>query len=220
MDVLQTKDERFVVIHDANLGRLAGIDSNVKDMTLDELTSITVHDEAGHHGFIPSLEEYVTRAAELDMPLLIEIKLGGLDTPNHVDLLVEELHALDAIEGNAFHSLDHTSVTRLKELLPAIAVGYILPFAGEGIPQTKADFLVLEEYTATENMYQDARRAGLGFVVWTVDDGLAQRVRFRQGVDAIITDRPDIALESRRDIGQEMGIAGALRDLMLGFVMQ
>ncbi|XPP26189.1 MAG: glycerophosphoryl diester phosphodiesterase membrane domain-containing protein [Leucobacter sp.] len=219
MDVLQTKDGRFVVIHDPHLGRLAGIDANVKDMTLEEVTSVTVRDEAGHSGSIPSLEAYVRRAAELNMPLLIEIKLGGLDTPDHVDLLVEELQTLNAISGNAFHSLDHSSVTRVKQLLPATEVGYILPFAGEGIPQTKADFLVLEEYTATEGMLQDARRAGLGFVVWTVDDGLAQRVRFREGVDAIITDRPDIALESRRDMGEETGLAGALRDLMLGFVM-
>lgn len=219
MDVMQTKDGKFVVIHDPNLGRLAGIDSSIKDMTLEEVTRVTVHDEAGHSGSIPSLESYVTRAAELNMPLLIEIKTGGIDTPDHVDLLVAELQSLNAIDGNAFHSLDHSSVTRVKQLLPDAEVGYILPFAGEGIPQTEADFLVLEEYTASESMLQDAQRAGLGFVVWTVDDDLAQRVRLRQGVDAIITDRPDSALESRRDMEEESGLAPALRDLMLGFVL-
>ena len=61
---------------------------------------------------IPSLAEYVTRAKEIDMPLLIEIKMGGLDTPDHVDLLVEELTELDALQGNTFHSLDHASVDR------------------------------------------------------------------------------------------------------------
>ena len=219
MDVLQTADGQFVVMHDANLTRLAGQNVNVKDLTLDELTAITVRDQVGNSARIPSLAEYVTRAKEIDMPLLIEIKMGGLDTPDHVDLLVEELTELDALQGNTFHSLDHASVERLKELLPRTDVGYILAFAGVGVPDTSADFLVIEEYTATDTMHDAAADEGLGFYVWTVDDSLAQRVRIRTGADGIITDRPDTALESREEIINESGVTPALLDLMMGFVI-
>lgn len=219
MDVMQTGDGEFVVIHDFNLDRLAGQNVDVKDLTLEELTAVTVYDTAGHTATIPSLEEYVTRARELEIPLLIEVKLGGLDSPDHVDLLVQQLDELDALEGNHFHSLDPASVERLKELVPNIEVGYILSFSGFGVPDTSADFLVIEEYTASDNMQQWADDAGLGFYVWTADDELAQRLRFRQDADAIITDRPDTALGAREEIRTETGLAPALLDLMMGFVL-
>lgn len=38
MDVMQTKDKHFVVIHDHSLGRLAGKKAEVTDLTLAELT--------------------------------------------------------------------------------------------------------------------------------------------------------------------------------------
>lgn len=214
MDVMQTKDGKFVVIHDHNLKRLAGMNKEVKDLTQEELVEITVRDGKGHEDQIPTLEEYVLRAKELGMPLLIEVKMGGLDTPDHVDLLVDELDRLDALDGNMFHSLDPASVTRLKELVPDATVGYIMPFSGEGLPQTMADFLVLEEYTASVKMHERTQDADLGYVVWTVDETDAQKLRFRQGVDAIITDKPIEALESRENMRTQTGLAPALLDLL------
>ena len=98
MDVMQTKDGKFIVMHDPNLERLSGQNVNVKDLTQEELTAMTVHDERGHEGAIPSLEEYVTKAQELDLPLLMEIKMGGLDSDDHVELFVAEMERLGAGE--------------------------------------------------------------------------------------------------------------------------
>lgn len=214
MDIMQTADKKFVVIHDPALKRLASMNKRVKDMTLEELTQVQIHDEHGHVSTIPSLEEYITAAKEANMPLLMEVKMGGLDTEDHVDLLVEELEALDGLKGNWFHTLDPASVTRLKELLPDMPVGYIMPFAGSGLPNTEADFLVLEEYTASVEMQDMAKDADLGFFVWTVDAPDAQRLRFRQGVESIITDHPDTALTSRARMGEQVGYAPALLDLL------
>ena len=41
-DVMETEDGKFMVMHDANLRRLAGRNLNVKDLTQEELTKITV----------------------------------------------------------------------------------------------------------------------------------------------------------------------------------
>ena len=94
------------------------------------------------------------------MPLLIEIKLGGGDTPDHVERLVAELEELDALDENIYHSLDAASVDRLKQLRPDLTVGYTMAFAGGGIPDTIADFIVVEEWTATVAMQDAARSAG------------------------------------------------------------
>ena len=218
MDVMQTKDGEFVVIHDPSLSRLAGVHKSVKDMTLEELTAVEIHDHFGHVDTIPSLEEYVLRAKELGMPLLIEIKMGGLDSEDHVEKLVAQLEEIGGMEGNIFHSLDPKSVETLKALRPDTTVGYIMPFAGEGLPETSADFIVVEEWTATKNVQAAAADAGLGFVVWTVDDPDNQREKLRRGVHGIITDKPVQALASRESMREETGMTHVLLDIMTSFL--
>lgn len=217
-DTMQTKDGQFVVIHDTNLERLAGIKAHVKDLTLDELVQITVKDEQGHTGKIPSLVDYVTRANELDQPLLIEIKLSGAETETHVQDLIDVLEDNDLLNGHIFHTLDYASAQTLKTLRPDSTIGYIMPFAALGVPDTHADFLVLEESSAKRSMQNATGDAGLGYFVWTVNSDDAINLRLRQGVDAIITDHPDRALAARQRIDQETGLAGRLHDIMLSFV--
>src|SRR5690606_35668225 len=156
MDVMQTRDGEFVAMHDATLGRLAGRSDSVKDLTLAELTSIMVHDMRGHEDLIPSFADYVTRAQQLEMPLLIEIKLGGGESPDHVERLVDELERLDALENNIYHSLDAPSVDRLKRLRPDLTVGYTMAFAAVAAPDTPADFIVPEEWSATDELQRSA----------------------------------------------------------------
>src|SRR5690606_4575532 len=88
MDVMQTADGKFIAMHDTSLGRLTGVNAEVKDLTFAEITAMTVRDRAGNEGRIPSFEAYVLRAAELELPLLIEIKLSGAETDDHVDRLI------------------------------------------------------------------------------------------------------------------------------------
>jgi glycerophosphoryl diester phosphodiesterase len=66
-DVLETKDGKFVVMHDTNLQRLAGKNPNVKDLTQDELTKITVR-AGGMEAKIPSLEEWIQLSIQLNLP--------------------------------------------------------------------------------------------------------------------------------------------------------
>ncbi|WP_053387913.1 glycerophosphodiester phosphodiesterase family protein [Leucobacter japonicus] len=218
MDVMQTRDGEFIAMHDPKLDRLAGRPEAVKDLTLAELTTVTVRDQQGHTDTIPAFRDYVARAAELQIPLLIEIKLGGADTPDHVDRLVAELEAADALQSNIYHSLDAASVTRLKSLRPDLTVGYTMPFAGGGLPDTSADFIVVEEWTATQHMQDAAWNAGLGFMAWTINDESSMREHLRRDTDGIITDHPDTALDARAGMQQETGLADVLLDALHRFV--
>lgn len=218
MDVMQTRDGEFVAMHDAALTRLAGRDDAVKDLSLAELTQIEVRDQQGHVDTIPTFAEYATRAAELGMPLLVEIKLGGGDTPDHVERLVAELEGLGLLEANIYHSLDPASVAELKRLRPDLTVGYTMAFAGGGVPETPADFIVVEEWTATEQMQRAADSAGLGFFAWTVNSEPGIREHLRRGTAGIITDHPDIAVSAREGMQQETGLAGVLLDALNRFV--
>lgn len=224
MDVMQTADGQFVAMHDANLSRLSGRDVNVKDLTLAEITAMTVSAQ-GHECAVPSFADYVLRAAELELPLLIEIKLGGADTPDHVQRLIDELESLQpadgvsALERNIYHSLDAPSVAELKHLRPDLTVGYTMAFAGAGAPDTPADFVVVEEWSSNEDLQHDVEAAGLGFMVWTVNEDAGMREYLRRNVDGIVTDHPDLAIAARTEIQQQTGLADTLVDALTRFVV-
>ncbi|MGX1702286.1 glycerophosphoryl diester phosphodiesterase membrane domain-containing protein [Microbacterium sp. NPDC055357] len=218
VDFMQTADRGFVAMHDATLGRLAGEDVAVKDLTTPQLQALTLRDALGHTSTIPTVAEYVTRADELDLPLLIEIKLGGGETDDHVDLLVAELEELGLLERNIYHSLDAASVARLKTLRPDLTVGYTMAFAGDEAPDTPADFIVVEQWTASEAVQASAERKGYGFWVWTVNDDAGIREHFRRGAGGIISDVPDRVVEIRAEMAEETGLAGRLLDAMRGFI--
>ena len=73
MDVQETKDGQFVMMHDANLFNLAGVNASPQDLTLAELTALDVS-ENGYRTKISSFDAYLKRANELGQRLLIEIK--------------------------------------------------------------------------------------------------------------------------------------------------
>lgn len=219
MDVMQSKDQQFVVMHDANLKRLTGKDLAVKDLTLKELTAMTVRDLEDNEDRIPTLAEYITRAQELNMQLLLEIKFSGAEPEDHVQQLVNELEDLGALQQNIYHSLDKPSVHRLKTLRPDLTVGYTMAFAAVDVPDTIADFIVVEEWTATPDIQEAAANAGLGFMVWTVNKASKQTGFLRGGVDGIITDHPDTALKSRSTMENETGMVNILQDAITRFVV-
>ena len=56
MDIIFYQGPSIVVMHDYNLKRLAGVDKDVKDMTLAEVQGLKIQQD-GHTSHIPSFEE-------------------------------------------------------------------------------------------------------------------------------------------------------------------
>lgn len=219
MDVMQTADGGFAVMHDASLSRLAGRGESVKDLTLAELTAITVHDQQGHQDTIPSLEEYIRAAQELGQPLLIELKMHGGETEDYVPRLVAELESLDALRGNIYHSLDKDKAEELKRLRPGLYVGLTMAVAGVAAPETTADFIVVEEASYTDAVRKSAWSKGKEIYVWTVNGTGSIRNMLRDNVDGIITDHPDTALRDRGAMGPEEFMSTKLYDAVMRFVL-
>ncbi|MFF2604347.1 glycerophosphodiester phosphodiesterase family protein [Arthrobacter koreensis] len=219
MDVMQTADGGFVAMHDASLARLAARSEAVADLTLSELTSITVRDQFGHADSIPSLRDYVLAAREAGQPLLIELKLHGGETGDYVERLVAELESLNALEQNIYHSLSLEKAEELKRLRPGLYVGLTLAVAGVASPQTTADFIVVEEASYTPAVRESAWADGKEVYVWTVNGADAIRSMLRDNVDGIITDHPDMALADRSSMGPGEPMSSKLYDAVMRFVV-
>ena len=73
LDIQFSKDMAVVVFHDESLSRLAGIDQNVRDLTLDELQGLPLADRDDAR--IPTFRELLDTVGG-QTPLLIELKSG------------------------------------------------------------------------------------------------------------------------------------------------
>jgi glycerophosphoryl diester phosphodiesterase len=210
-DVLQTKDGKFVVMHDTNLRRLAGKNLNVKDLTQDELTKITVR-AGGMEAKIPTLEEWIRLSIQLNLPQLLEIKLHGGETPDMVPRLLAVLDRAGVTEHYTYHTLSREVVEELKRLRPQLIVGFIVPINFGGVPNVKADFIVIEQQSYSPRFVRQAWAAGYNVIVWTVDEEQQMREYMDAAIDGIITDRPDLGTTARTDIAEDKGLTGRLSD--------
>nr|WP_330166095.1 glycerophosphodiester phosphodiesterase [Agrilactobacillus fermenti] len=186
MDIHETKDHQFVVMHDENLKALAGIDKAPYQLTLAQLKQITVR-ENGHQAKIASFDDYLTAAKQQSQKLLVEIKTTPHDSAAMLTNFIQKYETTLLKHHDRIHSLDYTVVRRLKQQAPKLFVSYILPY-NLSFPQTKANAYTMEETTLNKRFVNTAHQRRQEVYAWTVnDDSEMTRVLFLN-VDGIITD--------------------------------
>jgi glycerophosphoryl diester phosphodiesterase len=190
---------------------LAGKNLNVKDLTQDQLTKITVR-SGQMEAKIPSLEEWIQLSIHLNLPQLLEIKLHGGETPDLVPRLLAVLDRAGVTESYTYHTLSREIVDELKRLRPELVVGFIMPINFGGVPKVNADFLVIEQQSYSSRFIHQAWAAGFNVIVWTVNDEQQMRHYINAAAEGIITDRPDLGAKARNDIADDKGLAGRLSD--------
>ncbi|WP_165968760.1 glycerophosphodiester phosphodiesterase [Arthrobacter crusticola] len=213
IDAQETRDGRFILSHDVNLWIVSGLNVNTYELTLAEAEAIDVR-VGGYSDSMVSLIDYVLRAEELGVKLLIELKLHGHESPQVVDRLLAELDSIGATGHHIYHSLSSEVVQELEEKRPGLRVGYTVAANVGTLEGEPGDFLVVEQSFFTEELAALARGRGKELWVWTVNDPDAIRTFLRVPVDGIITDRPDVVQGERKSIDDERGSAPGLRDAL------
>ena len=186
MDVQETKDGQFVMMHDANLKNLAGINANPQDLTLEELTGLDIS-ENGYRTKISSFDDYLNRANELHQRLLIEIKTSKKDSPQMMERFLEKYGPIIKQYGHQMQSLDYHVIDQVLKYDSTIPVYFILPY-NSIFPKTKAtgytmEYSTLDEYFVTKLWYTEQK-----LYVWTVNGSEAFDKAVRLGADGMITD--------------------------------
>ena len=217
LDVLQAADGGLVVVHDTNLRRLAGLDRDVADLTTAELTATTVR-QGGHESTIPSFATFAERAAELGMPLLVEIKEHGRERGDLVGDVVAVLEDHDLVATSLVQAFDRSTVAEIEARFPHVTTGGVVAFSRGRFTPGAADFLTLEQGSYDRRLLRQAHTAGVQVFVWTVTDPRQLRNLVREGVDGIITSSPDVALEQRAAVAAETGVSGRLADVIRSLV--
>lgn len=198
MDIQETKDKKFVVMHDFNLKRLTGKNEKVRNLTLAELQKLTVK-QNGYKEKIPSLSEYIDTAKRRNIKLLIEVKPHGYESEEMEENLVKLLKEKKVDKHFMVQSLDLKVLDKIKEIEPDIKTGYIIPLNFGSLPETKHDFLVLEDFSINKHILEEAKEKNIKLFAWTINEDDLMTKYFKENIDAIITNYPERALEIREN---------------------
>ena len=202
LDVQYSSDGKLVIIHDLELGSTTSGTGRVSAQTFEELRGL----DAGSHfgpGFagtrIPSLDEALETSKG---KLLVNIELKSLDITGAVlgvDV-VETVRRHDMIDDVVISSFNPFALRRSKAAGPEIEHALLLSNDTAGwtrwgltLRHSRANGLHPELPMTTPKYVATAHRRQMPVRVWTVNDEADIRRIAGFGVDAIITDVPDVA---------------------------
>ena len=194
-DIILTKDNKFVVMHDYNLKRLAGLNKRVQDMNFDEVVGLTIK-QGDYTSKIPSLEEFVNKAKELNMNLVIELKPHGAEPSNYIDILIDEVKRLK-LENYKFMSLNSKVMEGLETKAPNLETGYVIPLQFGNFHHSNVDFFVIEDFSYRDRLVEQARKENKQVFVWTINDSALITRYLQSPADGIITDEPELVKDEK-----------------------
>ena len=192
LDVQETKDGVVVVLHDANLLHVGGVDRNIWDLNYSELQELDVGSSfspeiAGER--VPTLEEAID-VTKGKIKLNIELKIYG-----HQKHLEEEVVRLVEEKGIEDHcvitSLDYNALKEVRRLNPDLKIGMIITYLIGEYSKLDVDFYSVEPHLVlTKKFMLDAHADNKDVHIWSLSprDDVSQYVDL--GVDNIINDDP------------------------------
>jgi glycerophosphoryl diester phosphodiesterase len=214
LDVHLARDGVAVVHHDATLDRTTNLRGPIAARTADELARADagcqfirggVRPFAGLGIGVPALEDVLARYP--DQRIVIELKRN---TAELAAAVVGAVRKRDAVERVCLGSFGARALRAARAIDPALAtsasreeVRWALyrswcrcpvrrpAYSGYQVPERSGATRVV-----SPRFIRDAHRAGLAVQVWTVNSEDSASRLLRWGVDALITDRPDVIVPS------------------------
>jgi glycerophosphoryl diester phosphodiesterase len=213
LDVRLTADRVPVVLHDANLERTTNRRALLRELTLEELSTV----DAGAN-FTPNRgRTYPFRGAGIRIPTLSEVLRGFPETPILVEL--KEVESQEAVRRIIVEEKAAERCLLASEYQAALEIFRTPPFAVAAsgaeigwlyratllrrLPATVGyrALSVPERFRGlrvpTRSFVAAARRLGCPVHVWTVNDPVTARRLWDDGVAGIVTNFPEALVASR-----------------------
>jgi glycerophosphoryl diester phosphodiesterase len=207
IDIHMTKDHQIVVFHDPTLERTSTGTGYIKDLTLDEVRKFSVgakfkgfekYEESWDKEIIPTLTETLELFKKFDLEVNIELKTYEVPYPGIEERMFEVVkesgYDPDKIIYSSFHI---PTLLRIRQVNPLAKIGFLTV---QDLPRMidYFDTMGLEAFHPGKDQVlanPDLWRPLADKVrVWTVNDSNDIETFIKMGVNAIITDYPEIAV--------------------------
>ena len=220
IDVQTTADGVVVLLHDADLMRVASVNRRLRDIDYRELKDIDVGSWFAPEFSserIPTLQETID-VARGRIKLNIELKYTWPDptlTEKVANIIRQNGFSSDCVVS----SLNFQALTEIKQAFPELTTGFIVFKVAGNLSRMEADFLSISAARATPRLVRQLHRRGRAVHVWTVNDLNNVVSMIEMGMDNIITDHPrDLRrfLNEWNALSDREKIALMLRNLVVG----
>lgn len=201
IDVQLTRDAVVVVVHDADLMRVARDSRKIAQTDYHELAGIVQIPDDGtppEERKIATLQDFISRANKR-INLMIELKYydeqPGL-APEVIRIIEES-----KIQGQAMIiSLNSKEIKKVQILEPHIKTGFISAVTLGELIQLPTNALLINKRRVNAQLLRSARQQNMAVYVWTVNSAELMADMIELGVDGIITDNPQLAVRVRDEL--------------------
>jgi glycerophosphoryl diester phosphodiesterase len=191
-DVHVTLDGKYIIIHDDDLKRVAGLDMGVETSNFDDLRAVRMTDRDGvtkrNDIFLPTLEEYLSICKKYEKHCVLELKSDFTDEEiTKIVGIVRECYSLADV---TFISFLYENLTKIRALLPEQSVQFLFgEFTDEIVERTLADKMDIDVYfpALTREMVDLYHKNGRVVNCWTVNTAEDGERLAEMGVDFITT---------------------------------
>jgi glycerophosphoryl diester phosphodiesterase len=201
IDLQLTADSVVVVVHDADMMRLAGDPRRIDQLTLDELLAIRLlaPDGAPEDELrIATLDEYLERSRGR-VRLMLELKYYGFDAAL-APATIEAVRAHGMEDDIIIIALSTRAIEQVHRLAPELQTGFLSTVAAGDITRLPVDMLGVARPLATRNLVRSAHRNEMRVFVWTLNTVATMLAAVDRGADGVITDDPALAVALRREL--------------------
>ena len=183
LDVHLSRDGEIVVAHDERVDRVSNGSGLIQEMTLSEIKELDFG--------VP------TR-----LTVNVELKTTDFDYPGIEQKCVDLAREMGMTQRVLYSSFNFESLDRVKAIDPSLPVGLLYGNPLEDVVQTVKAHRAQAVHPRYSLLYEagmmDTLKAqGIWAHPWTVDQAADVKRLMDAGVEAVITNRPDMALEVR-----------------------
>lgn len=200
IDVQTSADGQLVVLHDADLMRIANDPRKVSELSTAQIQAADAgswHSAAFVGESVPLLSEMLDLARN-QIGLNIELKYNRPD-PLLAEKVVALLQQENMTQQVVITSLDARAIEEVRQRDPSIATGLIVTTAIGDPSRTDTQFLAINQSVATEKFIARAHKSGKQIHVWTVNNPKQMIRMLALGADVLITDHPQEAVAIRAE---------------------
>lgn len=191
-DIHLTKDNVFVISHDAHTGRVSPVKFNIKDLTFSELQKIDLYDfeskETKSYLKYPSLKDYLTICKKYEKHCVIEMKPEF--SPKEIQKLLDEIYEVNKLENTTLISFNLTNLKRVRRINKTIPLQYLTSTYTDDLPKLckkeKVDIDILYNQLTPES-FKAFKDLGIKINAWTVNNPIEALVLVSWEIDYITT---------------------------------
>lgn len=213
IDLHETKDHQFIVMHDENLKKLTGVNKIPHDLTLKQLTDLTAK-ENGYSAKLASFDQYIAAAEKYKQKLLVEIKTTPHDSPDMYQNFNRKYGQRILKNKYQLQSIDYRAVEKLKAVNPKFFVLYIQPY-NFTYPLSVANGYSMEYSTLNSDFIFQANLNQQPVYAWTVNTSSVMARMMYDNIDGLITDNVTLAKKEIRNYQDNSSYANRLTNYLI-----